>query len=148
MASTIPADHENRGYLRFAHLGQAPQWHGSPACCCSSTVRAAVVLPKGKSAAALAQLVEILNEAKRTGAVQKAIEQAGLRSGVRVAPGWPLRVKSGHSCDQLPCPLFPQKRTLVSASDRSAKCQKADIGRHRMRTLNWRPHPPNEGRPC
>jgi hypothetical protein len=20
-------------------------------------------------------------------------------------------VKSGHSCDQLPCPLFPQKRT-------------------------------------
>jgi ABC-type amino acid transport substrate-binding protein len=51
-----------------------------------NTVRVAVALPKGKSAAALARLVEILNEAKRTGAVQKAIEQAGLRSGIRVAP--------------------------------------------------------------
>jgi polar amino acid transport system substrate-binding protein len=45
----------------------------------------AVALPKGRSAAALAKLVEILAEAKRTGLVQKAIEQAGLRSGVRVA---------------------------------------------------------------
>ena len=51
-----------------------------------NTVRVAVALPKGRSAAGLAKLVEILNEAKRTGVVEKAIEQAGLRSGVRVAP--------------------------------------------------------------
>ena len=50
-----------------------------------NTVRVAVALPKGRSGAALARLVEILTEAKRTGVVQKAIEQAGLRSGVRVA---------------------------------------------------------------
>jgi polar amino acid transport system substrate-binding protein len=50
-----------------------------------NTVRVAVALPKGRSGAALAKLVEILTEAKRTGVVQKAIEQAGLRSGVRVA---------------------------------------------------------------
>jgi polar amino acid transport system substrate-binding protein len=51
-----------------------------------NTVRAAIALPKGRSAAALDRLVEILKEAKRTGIVQKAIEQAGLRSGVHVAP--------------------------------------------------------------
>jgi polar amino acid transport system substrate-binding protein len=51
-----------------------------------NTVRAAVALPKGRSSAAQAKLAEILNEAKRTGVVQKAIEQAGLRSGVRIAP--------------------------------------------------------------
>jgi polar amino acid transport system substrate-binding protein len=51
-----------------------------------NTVRAAVALPKGRSAAAIAKLVEILNEAKRTEVVEKAIEQAGLRGGVRVAP--------------------------------------------------------------
>ena len=47
--------------------------------------RSAVVLPKGRSSAAQGKLAEIVNEAKRTGTVQKAIEQAGLR-GVRVAP--------------------------------------------------------------
>lgn len=47
--------------------------------------RAAVALPKGRSAAAQARLAEIVNEAKRTGIVQKAINQAGLRS-VQVAP--------------------------------------------------------------
>jgi polar amino acid transport system substrate-binding protein len=47
-----------------------------------NTVRVAVALPKGRSSARLA---EIVNEAKRTGVVQKAIEAAGLR-GVRVAP--------------------------------------------------------------
>jgi polar amino acid transport system substrate-binding protein len=51
-----------------------------------NTVRAAVALPKGRSSAALAKLVEIVNEAKQAGVVQKAIEQAGLRNGVRVAP--------------------------------------------------------------
>ncbi len=51
-----------------------------------NTVRAAVALPKGRPSAALTKLVEILNEAKLTGVVQKAIEQAGLHSGVRVAP--------------------------------------------------------------
>ena len=51
-----------------------------------NTVRVAVALPKGRSSAAQAKLDEIVKEAKRTGVVQKAIEQAGLRSGVRVAP--------------------------------------------------------------
>lgn len=45
----------------------------------------AIAIPKGRSTAALAKLAEIVNEAKATGLVQKAIEQAGLR-GVRVAP--------------------------------------------------------------
>ena len=49
------------------------------------TVRVAVVLPKGRSSATQTRLAEIVNEAKRTGVVQKAIERAGLR-GVRVAP--------------------------------------------------------------
>jgi polar amino acid transport system substrate-binding protein len=51
-----------------------------------NTVRAAVALPKGRSSAAQAKLVEIVNEAKQAGVAQKAIEQAGLRNGVRVAP--------------------------------------------------------------
>jgi polar amino acid transport system substrate-binding protein len=50
------------------------------------TVRAAVALPNSRSAAARAKLEEILIEAKRTGVIQEAIEQAGLGNGVRVAP--------------------------------------------------------------
>jgi polar amino acid transport system substrate-binding protein len=50
-----------------------------------NTVRVAFALPKGRSAAAQAWLAEVLAEAKRTGVVQKAIEQAGLMTGVRVA---------------------------------------------------------------
>jgi polar amino acid transport system substrate-binding protein len=50
-----------------------------------NTLRVAVALPKGRSSAAKGKLAEIVNEAKRTGMVQRAIEQAGLR-GVRVAP--------------------------------------------------------------
>jgi hypothetical protein len=50
-----------------------------------TTERSTVALPKGRSSATQAKLAEIVNEAKRTGIVQKAIEQAGLR-GVRVAP--------------------------------------------------------------
>jgi len=46
----------------------------------------AAALPKGRSGAALAKLTEILTDAKRSGVVQDAIEQAGLRTGVRVAP--------------------------------------------------------------
>jgi polar amino acid transport system substrate-binding protein len=48
-------------------------------------VRVAVALPKRRSSAAQAKLAEIVNEAKRTGVVQKAIERAGLK-GVHVAP--------------------------------------------------------------
>ena len=51
-----------------------------------NVVRAAVALPKGRSAAAQALLADILDEAKRTGVVQKAIEQTGLTTGVHVAP--------------------------------------------------------------
>jgi polar amino acid transport system substrate-binding protein len=51
-----------------------------------NTVRVAFALPKGRSAAAQARLAELLAEAKRTGVVQKAIEHAGLKTGVRVAP--------------------------------------------------------------
>lgn len=50
-----------------------------------ATERSTVALPKGRSSAAQAKLAEIVNEAKRTGIVQKAIEEAGLK-GVRVAP--------------------------------------------------------------
>jgi polar amino acid transport system substrate-binding protein len=51
-----------------------------------NTVRVAVALPKGRSAAAQAKLNEIVNEAKRAGVVERAILQAGLTHGVRVAP--------------------------------------------------------------
>jgi polar amino acid transport system substrate-binding protein len=51
-----------------------------------NTVRVAVAIPKGRSNPARARLAEILTQAKRSGIVQKAIEQAGLKSGVRVAP--------------------------------------------------------------
>ena len=44
-----------------------------------------VTLPKGRSSAAQSKIVEIVNEAKRTGVVQKAIDQTGIK-GVRVAP--------------------------------------------------------------
>jgi polar amino acid transport system substrate-binding protein len=49
-----------------------------------TTGRYAVSLPKGRSAAAQGKLAEIVNEAKRTGVVHKAIERAGFK-GVRVA---------------------------------------------------------------
>lgn len=45
-----------------------------------------VALPKGRSSAAQGKLAEIVNEAKRTGVVAKAIEQAGFKGVVRVAP--------------------------------------------------------------
>ena len=44
-----------------------------------------VTLPKGRSSEARAKFAEIVNEAKKTGVVRKAIEQPGMR-GVRVAP--------------------------------------------------------------
>jgi polar amino acid transport system substrate-binding protein len=50
-----------------------------------NTLRVAVALPKGRSSATEAKLAEIVNEAKRTGVVQRAIERAGLK-GVRLAP--------------------------------------------------------------
>ena len=50
-----------------------------------TTGRYAVSLPKGRSAAAQSRLAEIVDEAKRTGVVHKAIERAGFK-GVRVAP--------------------------------------------------------------
>jgi polar amino acid transport system substrate-binding protein len=50
-----------------------------------TTDRFTVALPKGRSSAAQAKLAEIVNEAKKTGVVRKAIEQPGMR-GVRVAP--------------------------------------------------------------
>lgn len=50
-----------------------------------TTDRVAVALPKGRSSAAQGKLAEIVNEAKATGLVRKAIEQAGVK-GVRVAP--------------------------------------------------------------
>jgi polar amino acid transport system substrate-binding protein len=51
-----------------------------------NTVRAAVALPKGRSATAQARLTGIVSEAKRNGLVENAIQQAGLGNGVRVAP--------------------------------------------------------------
>ena len=49
------------------------------------TGRYAASLPKGRSSAAQSRLSEIVNEAKRTGVVQRSIERAGFK-GVRVAP--------------------------------------------------------------
>jgi polar amino acid transport system substrate-binding protein len=46
--------------------------------------RTMVILPKGRSAAAQAKVIEIINEAKKTGVVRKALEQTGAR-GVRLA---------------------------------------------------------------
>ena len=51
-----------------------------------NTVHAAVALPKGRSLSAQAKLTELVNDAKRTGIVQHAIEQAGLKTGVRMSP--------------------------------------------------------------
>jgi len=51
-----------------------------------NTVRVALAAPKGQSPAARAKLEEIVQEMKQSGIVKKAIEQAALRSGVRVAP--------------------------------------------------------------
>lgn len=45
----------------------------------------AVAMQKGRSAAALSQLTQMVNEAKAAGIVQKALEQAGAR-GVRIVP--------------------------------------------------------------
>jgi len=50
-----------------------------------SIVRAAIALPKGRSPAAQARLLELVNEAKATGVVERAIQQTGLTTGVRVA---------------------------------------------------------------
>lgn len=49
------------------------------------TVHFAVALPKERSSAAQDRLTQIVNDAKATGLVQRAIETAGLK-GVRVAP--------------------------------------------------------------
>jgi len=49
-----------------------------------TTGRYAVSLPKGRSPTARDTLAEIVNEARRTGVVQRAIERAGFK-GVRVA---------------------------------------------------------------
>ncbi|MDQ3446796.1 MAG: ABC transporter substrate-binding protein, partial [Pseudomonadota bacterium] len=50
-----------------------------------TTGRYAVSLPKERSVEAQNELAEIVNEAKRTGIVLRAIENAGFK-GVRVAP--------------------------------------------------------------
>ena len=50
-----------------------------------TTERYTVALPKGRSSAAQSKIVEIVNEAKRTGVVRKAIDQTGIK-GVRAAP--------------------------------------------------------------
>ena len=44
-----------------------------------------VALPKGRASNARSKITEIVNEAKKTGVVQKAIDQTGMK-GVRVAP--------------------------------------------------------------
>jgi hypothetical protein len=49
-----------------------------------AVVRVAAALPKGPSAAAQAALAALLEEAKQTGVVQKAIDAKGLK-GVSVA---------------------------------------------------------------
>jgi polar amino acid transport system substrate-binding protein len=46
--------------------------------------RTMVILPQGRSSAARAKIIEIVNEAKKSGVVKKALEQTGVR-GVRAA---------------------------------------------------------------
>jgi polar amino acid transport system substrate-binding protein len=50
-----------------------------------TTGRYAASLPTGRSAAAQGKLADLVNEAKRTGVVQRSIERAGFK-GVHVAP--------------------------------------------------------------
>lgn len=50
-----------------------------------SNERTMLVLPKGRSPAARAKVVELLNRAKKLGVVQKSLEQTGVK-GVRAAP--------------------------------------------------------------
>ena len=47
--------------------------------------RSMLILPKGRSSVAQAKLVEIVNDTKRTGLVQKALAKTGAK-GVRAAP--------------------------------------------------------------
>ena len=47
--------------------------------------RSMLAVPKGRSAAAQAKIVEVATEAKQAGVVQKAIEKLNL-TGVRPAP--------------------------------------------------------------
>jgi polar amino acid transport system substrate-binding protein len=47
--------------------------------------RSMLILPKGRSSESRAKLTEIVNEAKKTGVVRKALEQTGVK-GVRAAP--------------------------------------------------------------
>lgn len=51
-----------------------------------NTGRYAASLPKGRSAAARDKLAQIIDEARRSGVVQRAIDREGFK-GVRVAPG-------------------------------------------------------------
>lgn len=44
-----------------------------------------VILPKGRSSAARAKVVDIIDQAKKAGVVRKALEQTGV-TGVRAAP--------------------------------------------------------------
>ena len=44
-----------------------------------------VILPKGRSSAARAKVVEIIDQAKKAGVVRKALEQTGVK-GIRAAP--------------------------------------------------------------
>jgi polar amino acid transport system substrate-binding protein len=47
--------------------------------------RTMVILPKGRSSAAQATITEIVNEAKKTGVLQKALDKTGMK-GIRPAP--------------------------------------------------------------
>jgi hypothetical protein len=47
--------------------------------------RTMVILPKGRSAAARAKVVEVIDQAKKLGVVQKSLEQTGVK-GVLAAP--------------------------------------------------------------
>jgi polar amino acid transport system substrate-binding protein len=47
--------------------------------------RTMVILPKGRSSAARAKVVEMIDQAKKAGVVRKALEQTGVK-GVRAAP--------------------------------------------------------------
>jgi hypothetical protein len=97
--------------------------------CCARAVsgHAAAVLPTN----VMNSRRLMASPASRTTSGLKRISHFGL--GIvpfvrpkRAAPR-PLWVKSGHSGRSLPCPLYPQKRTLLSDSWMSALCQKRTL---------------------
>ena len=80
--------------------------------------RTMVILPKGRSSAARAKVVELVNQAKRLGVVQNSLQQTGVK-GVLAAPYTSVCVLSGSA----PCVV----RLLILHTTQHTKKLKEDI---------------------